>query len=118
MRKTASKVDFENMTAEQIVALYGKDELAEMTFAEIEAKYGEEVAICAGIVADPDTRELTKEDFARMRPATEVAPHIVEGYRRTRGQQESTHQRSHFHLSRRGYHSSFPGYREGLADAA
>ena len=89
MRKTASKVDFENMTAEQIVALYGKDELAEMTFAEIEAKYGEEVAICAGIVADPDTRELTKEDFARMRPATEVAPHIVEGYRRTRGQQKA-----------------------------
>lgn len=89
MPKAANKVDFDNMTAEQVVAMYGKDELANMTFVEIEAKYGEEVAICAGIVADPDTRELTDEDLARMRPAYEVAPHIVEAYRRGRGKQKA-----------------------------
>ena len=89
MPKAANKVDFDNMTAEQVVAMYGKDELANMTFVEIEAKYGEEVAICAGIVADPDTRELTDEDLARMRPADEVAPHIVEAYRRSRGKQKA-----------------------------
>ena len=89
MPKAANKVDFDNMTAEQVVAMYGKNELANMTFVEIEAKYGEEVAICAGIVADPDTRELTDEDLARMRPADEVAPHIVEAYRRGRGKQKA-----------------------------
>ena len=78
-----------NMTAEEVVAKFGKDELANMTFAEIEAKYGEEVAICAGIVADPDTRELTEEDFARMRPVSEVAPHLIERHRRGRGKQKA-----------------------------
>ena len=89
MPKAANKVDFDNMTAEQVIAMYGKDELANMTFVEIEAKYGEEVAICAGIVADPNTRELTDKDLARMRPADEVAPHIVEAYRRGRGKQKA-----------------------------
>ena len=89
MPKATNKVDFDSMTAEQVIAMYGKDELANMTFVEIEAKYGEEVAICAGIVADPDTRELTDEDLARMRPADEVAPHIVEAYRRGRGKQKA-----------------------------
>ncbi len=43
-----------------------------MTFDEIAAKYGEEAAIQVGIAADPDTWELTEEDFAQMRPASEV----------------------------------------------
>lgn len=49
-----------------------------MTFDEIEALYGEESAINAGIVRDPDSSEWTAEDFARARPAIEVVPHLVE----------------------------------------
>ena len=71
------------------------DDVKGMTFREIEAKYGEEVAINAGIAADPDTWELTEEEMALSRPAIEVVPHIVEAYRRgklgrrTRGRQKA-----------------------------
>jgi len=34
---------------------------------------------------DGEVRELTKADIARMRPATEVVPDIVEAWRRSRG---------------------------------
>ena len=66
-----------------------KDDLTTMTFDEIAAKYGEEAAINAGIAADPDTWELTTEDFAQMRPASEVHPEFVERWRRTRGKQKA-----------------------------
>lgn len=36
-----------------------------------------------------DVPELTNEQMARLRPASEVVPHIVEEYRRTRGQQKA-----------------------------
>ena len=49
----------------------------------------EEALIQAGIAADPDTWELTTEEIRRMRPASEVVPHIVERYRRTRGKQKA-----------------------------
>ena len=34
---------------------------------------------------DGEVRELTKADIARMRPATEVVPEIVEAWHRSRG---------------------------------
>lgn len=37
------------------------------------------------IDAKGEVRELTKADIARMRPATEVVPEIVEAWRRSRG---------------------------------
>jgi len=37
------------------------------------------------IAPDGEVRELTKADFARMRPAIEVVPEIVEAWRRSRG---------------------------------
>ena len=55
-----------------------------LAFIEIAAKYGEEAAIEGGTVADPDTWYLAREDFARKRPASEVAPHTVEAWRHGR----------------------------------
>ena len=50
----------------------------------------EEAAIQRGIAEDPDNPELTEEDFARMRPAIEVVPDIVEDWlRRKRGAQKA-----------------------------
>lgn len=34
---------------------------------------------------DDEVRELTKADIARMRPAAEVVPQVVEAWRRARG---------------------------------
>ena len=69
--------DTPKLSFDQIVA-------SDLTFREIEAGYGEETAINAGIARDPDTWELTEEDFARMRPASEVIPEIVEARKQGR----------------------------------
>ena len=55
------------------------------TFDEIAAVYGEEAAIQAGIAADPDTWELTEDDFGRMRPALEVDPELAKQLRAAKG---------------------------------
>ena len=39
---------------------------------------------------DGEVRELTKADIARMRPAIEVVPEIVEAWRRSRGRPPKT----------------------------
>lgn len=67
----------------------GNRDLEGLSFDEIAERYGEQAAIAAGIAADPDARELTDDDFARMRPASEVIRTIVEAYRRTRGKQKA-----------------------------
>jgi uncharacterized protein (DUF4415 family) len=54
-------------------------DLTGMTFREVEAKYGEEAAIHAGIAADPDTWDF---DMSRARPAAEVLPDLVARYER------------------------------------
>ena len=47
----------------------------------------EDERINAGIAADPDTWELSKRDFEKMRPASEVQPEVIQAYRRSRGKQ-------------------------------
>ena len=51
--------------------------MSDPTFDEIAAIHGEEVAIRAGIAADPDTMELDDEWFARARPVRETHPMLL-----------------------------------------
>ncbi len=61
---------------------------SKLTFSEIAAQYGEEIAINVGIARDPDNPEWTAETLARSRPAIEVHPHLVAQDLRRRRQQE------------------------------
>ena len=74
-------------------------DLSSMTFAEIEALYGEEAAIQAGIAADPDTFELDAEWFKRARPAREVHPEFVERWERRRDAERNISERAETALS-------------------
>ena len=62
---------------------------SELSFAQIEVKYGEEVAIYAGIARDPDAEVLTDEDFAQARPFAEAHPQLAERLTRRRGKQKA-----------------------------
>lgn len=92
----------------------------DLPFKEIEAQYGQEVAIYAGIARDPDNPEWTEEDFANARPATEVEPEWVERWRRTRGKQETpTKERVSIRLDSditEHFRSSGPGWQTRLND--
>ena len=61
---------------------------SKLTFSEIAAQYGEEIAINVGIARDPDNPKWTAETLARSRPAIEVHPHLVAQDLRRRLQQE------------------------------
>ena len=90
LRVGRSKAPVEPQQARRRLPFDGRTpEIANLSFHEVAAKYGEEIAIQAGIAADPDARELTEEDFAKMRPASEVVPHIVENWRKGRGRQKA-----------------------------
>ena len=60
------------LTFQKIVA-------SNMTFAQVEAEYGEETAINSGIARDPDTWEWMDEDFARAIRYSDFLPHATEG---------------------------------------
>ena len=89
----------------------------------------EDYAINAAVAADPETSELDDAWFKRARPASEVVPHIVRRYRRTRGKQRAptktqitllgwcSTSRAGRRASTRGPGAPLPRNREGLADA-
>ena len=62
---------------------------SQMSFEEIVAELGEEIAIQVGIARDQNAEELGQDWFQRARPATEVVPTVVERWRRTRGKQKA-----------------------------
>ena len=65
------------------------DELvaSDLSFVEIAEKYGEEVAINAGIARDPDTVEWDEEFIANARPLAEVHPEFAAALRRRKADQ-------------------------------
>ncbi len=105
-----------DITEEQWGDILARD----LTFKEIEAKFGHEVAVYAGIVRDPDAFELDDEWFKSARPAIEVERGWVERWRRTRGKQEKpVKQRVSIRLDAdvtEHFRSSGPGWQTRLND--
>ena len=68
------------LTPEEWAELPAYEKVANLTFVEVEALYGEEIAINVGIAKDPDASVPTDEEFAQMRPAIEVDPKLVKAH--------------------------------------
>ena len=68
------------LTQEQIDNIADTD----MTFSQVEEKYGEENAILVGIARDPDNPEWTDEDWARRSPSPRPRPGQEDPHDRTR----------------------------------
>ncbi len=69
------------LTPQELAALPPHCEIAGMSFAQIEAIYGEEIAINVGIATDPDAWIPTDAEWAQARPAIEVDPNLVKSWR-------------------------------------
>ncbi len=70
------------MTTEEI-----KKSKSKTDWAKVDAMTDEEIA--KGIAADPDTYEMTNEELAKLKSASEVIPKVVKEYKRTRGAQKA-----------------------------
>ena len=68
------------LTPAELAALPPYEQVAGLTFVEIEALYDEETAINVGIATDPDAWVPTPEEWAQARPAIEVDPHLVKAW--------------------------------------
>ena len=64
--------------------------MPKLKHTDIAPTFEEDAAVRAGIAADPDACELTAGDFARMKPASELTPHIIERAARRRGKQAAS----------------------------
>ena len=82
-------IDPSGLTPEEIAAVMNKD-LVGLTWDEIAERYGEEVAIHAGILFDDDAFIPTDEEFAQMRPMKEVFPASKSPSRANRSEPRST----------------------------
>ena len=65
------------LTPDELAALPPYAKIAGMSYAQIEALYGEEIAINVGIATDPDTWVPTDEEWAQARPFAEMFPEFV-----------------------------------------
>ena len=65
------------LTPDELAALPPYEKIAGMSFVQIEAIYGEEIAINVGIATDPDTWVPTDAEWAQARPFAEMFPEFV-----------------------------------------
>ena len=69
------------LSPEEWAALPPYEKVANLTYVEVQALYGEEIAINVGIAKDPDAPILTEAEMAQARPMAEVFPEFVEARR-------------------------------------
>ncbi len=69
------------LSPEEWAGLPPYEKVANLTYIEVEALYGEETAINVGIAKDPDAPILTDEEMAHARPVAEVFPEFVKAHR-------------------------------------